>query len=121
MRKFTGVAVFAAGLTMTMTPLVVAAEPADDDSSRQRTATPADNERAAPCVSRREFRRIEARGKNATKPRQVRRIVGSNGERVNLSRAVGSKWAIRMYLHCNSQIRHVYINYRDDRAYRKAW
>ncbi|MDN5855483.1 MAG: hypothetical protein L0K86_22090 [Actinomycetia bacterium] len=125
MRRFAGVAALAVGSVMMMTPVVAGAAPAPIDGSvRAQSLADGHAKGKTPgetCVTRKEFRRLDTRGKGASSPRQVRRIVGDNGKRDSLSRAIGYRWEIRKYLRCNSEIRHMYVNYRDNRSYRKAW
>ena len=124
-RGFAGTTILAVGLfTATISVSAGATSAPAGDSVRAQTSA-ADrvqgNVSGANCVSFQEFRRLDANGKRGSSLRQVRRIIGYNGERESLSRAVGSRWEIRKYLRCNSEILHVYVNYRDNRSYRKSW
>ncbi len=115
-------AAVAAGSVLMVMPTAGAAP---IDAAAPVPASAAENGKGAgkadKCVTRREYRRLDAKGKNASSPRQVRRIIGYDGKRVSLSRAAGYRWEIRKYARCNSEILHVYVNYRGNRAYRKAW
>lgn len=123
--RLLGAVALAAAMTMTATSGAVASRTADHAPATVR-ATVADQaqaqspQRGKKCATRKEFRRIKTKGKRASTLRQVRRIVGSNGKRERISRANGHKWEIRRYLHCGSKIMHVYVNYRDNRAYFKT-
>ena len=103
-----------------MSPVVTVAAPIPTGDSTWAQSVTTSSSRAT-CVSRPEFKKIESAGKRATTPRKVRAIVGYKGVRVSFSRGLGRTWEIRKYLRCDSTIRHVYVNYRAGRAYRKAW
>ncbi|UYM04728.1 hypothetical protein [Solicola gregarius] len=121
MRKFGGAAALAVGLTMSMAPVIAASPaPADDRPATVVKASAADQERGKKCATRKEYKRIDAKGKNASTLRQVRKIIGYNGKRHTISHAEGHKWEIRKYRYCGSGTLHVYVNYRDNRAYHKA-
>ncbi|UPK76872.1 hypothetical protein MU582_09580 [Nocardioidaceae bacterium SCSIO 66511] len=119
--RYVGAVALAIALTMTAasgaaadeTPTTVRAKVGDQVQIQQEP-------RGKKCATRQEYKRIKTKGKRGTTLRQVRRIIGSNGKRERISRANGHKWEIRRYRHCGSKIMHVYINYRDNRAYFKT-
>lgn len=75
---------------------------------------------AAACATAKEYARIDVAGKGRSSPRRVERIVGTAGERVARERFVGFRWETRKYLQCGSPILHVYVNFKDGRAYYKG-
>lgn len=117
MRRFGGAAALAVGLSMMMTPVAVAGPTADATASAPEAAQL--SARGKKCATRQEYRRIDVKGKDTSRLREVRRIIGSNGKRVSMSHAEGHKWEIRKYPRCDSKILHVYVNYRDNKAYDK--
>ena len=113
----------AVGLSVTTLSAANAAPtPSADGATSPTVSSVTDQARGNKCATRKEYKRIKAKGKrrNRSSLRQVRRIMDFNGKRQTVSHTNGHKWEIRKYRHCGSRTLHVYVNFKDNRAYYKT-
>ena len=130
MKSVAGISAFSLGLSVAMASAASAEPPQTPDDAAAATAhasapapahASADRLRGKRCMNKREFRRIKVAGKwrHRSSVRQVRRIVGYNGRRKYVVRSGGAKWEIRKYRQCRKKRSHVFVNYKNNRAYAK--